>query len=68
MGRKTAITTQMFMPKEVPKYNTSLVPDIDAGRITNIPRELVGKKLPVDNYATNRFYFGGANIRLYTKV
>ena len=62
------MTTQISLPRETPRYNTSLVPDVDAGRIVRIPRTLVGQSVPADTYATKPFYFGGANIRSYYKV
>ena len=60
--------TQLPRVHQQPQHNTNLVPDIDAGRISNIPRTLVGDKPPADVYATKPFYFGGSNVRSFYKV
>ncbi len=41
--------------------------DIDKGRIPDNPR-LQGGRVPEDVYASNPFFFGGANIRRYRNV
>lgn len=63
---KTQINNSLF--REAPRHNTSLVPDVDAGRIISIPRTLVGDNLPRDTYVSTPFYFGGSNVRAYYKV
>lgn len=60
--------TQFAMPRETAKHNTNLVPDVDAGRISNVPRYLVGDKPPADTYVSKPFYFGGSNVRAFYKV
>ncbi len=41
--------------------------DIDKGRIPDNPR-LQGGRVPEDTYASNPFFFGGADIRKYRNV
>ena len=47
------MTTQISLPRETPRYNTSLVPDVDAGRIVRIPRTLVGQSVPAQTCKKN---------------
>ena len=68
MPSKKRVATLAGLERAVPKFNTNLVPDIDAGRISNIPRSLVGEKQQTDKTATLPFYFGGSNVRAYYKV